>query len=307
MNINDLDLNLLRLFDAVYTYKKVSLAADSLGISQPAASQGLSRLRSMFNDSLFVRATGGVKPTPRAERLATSVRNALDILNHALTDTDVFEPAHSQRVFRIQMMSDMGEDRFLPGLLAEIEHAAPRIKLETVVSDGVDLSHAMDNGQVDFAFGYFPRLHGSRSLRLFDDRYVVLSRKGHPLQARAKDNRVPVALLQTVEFAGVETHADTLRMLKLLGMESRLRLVTQHFMTLPAIVRATNLCAVVPSSTAHVFNRHDEFDLIEPEDLPLRNFTVSLYWSRRFDEDAGVMWFKQLARKLFAKPPYKLG
>ena len=78
MNINDLDLNLLRLFDAVYTYKKVSLAADSLGISQPAASQGLSRLRSMFNDSLFVRATGGVKPTPRAERLATSVRNALD-------------------------------------------------------------------------------------------------------------------------------------------------------------------------------------------------------------------------------------
>ncbi|MBF24454.1 MAG: LysR family transcriptional regulator [Pusillimonas sp.] len=307
MNINDLDLNLLRLFDAVYTYKKVSLAADSLGISQPAASQGLSRLRSMFNDSLFVRATGGVKPTPRAERLATSVRNALDILNHALTDTDIFDPAESQRVFRIHMMSDMGEDRFLPGLLAEIEHAAPRIKLETVISDGVDLSHAMDNGQVDFAFGYFPRLHGSRSLRLFDDRYVVLSRKGHPLQARAKDHRVPVALLQTVEFAGVETHADTLRMLKLLGMENRLRLVTQHFMTLPAIVRATNLCAVVPSSTAHVFNRHDEFYLIEPEDLPLRNFSVSLYWSRRFDEDAGVMWFKQLARKLFAQPPYKLG
>ena len=301
MNINDLDLNLLRLFDAVYTYKKVSLAADSLGISHPAASQGLSRLRSMFNDSLFVRATGGVKPTPRAERLATSVRNALDILNQALTDTDIFDPVHSQRVFRIHMMSDMGEDRFLPGLLAEIEHAAPRIKLETVISDGVDLSHAMDNGQVDFAFGYFPRLHGSRSLRLFDDRYVVLSRKGHPLQARAKDHRVPVALLQTVEFAGVETHADTLRMLKLLGMENRLRLVTQHFMTLPAIVRATNLCAVVPSSTAHVFNRHDEFYLIEPEDLPLRNFSVSLYWSRRFDEDAGVMWFKQLARKLFAQ------
>ena len=137
MNINDLDLNLLRLFDAVYTYKKVSLAADSLGISQPAASQGLSRLRSMFNDSLFVRATGGVKPTPRAERLATSVRNALDILNHALTDTDIFDPAESQRVFRIHMMSDMGEDRFLPGLLAEIEHAAPRIKLETVISTGL--------------------------------------------------------------------------------------------------------------------------------------------------------------------------
>lgn len=306
MNINDLDLNLLRLFDAVYTQKKVSLAADSLGISQPAASQGLSRLRGMFNDSLFVRATGGVKPTPRAERLATSVRNALDILDHALTDTDTFNPAHSQRVFRIHMMSDMGEDRFLPGLLAEIEHCAPKIKLETVVSDGVDLSQAMDSAQVDFAFGYFPRLHGSRSLRLFDDRYVVLLRKGHPLQAQAKDHRVPVALLQTVEFVGVETHADTLRMLKLLGMENRLRLVTQHFMTLPAIIRATNLCAVVPRSTARIFNRHHEFALIEPEDLPLRNFTVSLYWSRRFDEDVGVMWFKQLARKLFAQPPYNL-
>src|SRR5690606_40784066 len=112
MNIDDLDLNLLRLFDAIYTRKKVSLAADWLGISQPAASQGLARLRKLLGDRLFVRAPGGVKPTPRAERLAVSIRHALDVLEQGLADADLFDPAHSQRVFRIHMMSDMGEDRF---------------------------------------------------------------------------------------------------------------------------------------------------------------------------------------------------
>src|SRR5690606_15539825 len=108
MNVNDLDLNLLRLFNAVYTRNKVSLAADSLGISQPAASQGLARLRTLTGDPLFVRAPGGVRPTQRAERLAVAVRNALDMLDQALADTEAFEPARSQRMFRIQMMSDMG-------------------------------------------------------------------------------------------------------------------------------------------------------------------------------------------------------
>jgi len=304
MNVSDLDLNLLRLFNAIYTCNKVSLAADSLGISQPAASQGLARLRVLVGDPLFVRAPGGVRPTQRAERLAAAVRNALEILDLALADTDTFDPAQSQRVFRIQMMSDMGEDRFLPGLLAEMERQAPRIGLKSISLETLELAQAMDNAQVDFAFGYFPRLNGTRRVQLFNDRYVVMLRKRHPLLLRAKDHRVPAALLQQVEFVAVETHLDTLRMLKLLGLEHRLRLVSQHFMTLPSIIRATNLCAIVPDTTVSEFNRHGEFAYIEPLDLPLRNFTVSLYWSRRFEQDAGIIWFRNLASQLFARSPY---
>src|SRR5690606_32084763 len=132
MNVSDLDLNLLRLFNAIYTRNKVSLAADSMGISQPAASQGLARLRVLVGDPLFVRAPGRVRPKQRDGRLAAEVRNALDRLDLALADTDAFDAAESQRVCRIQMMSDMGEDRFLPGLLAEIERQAPRIGLKSI-------------------------------------------------------------------------------------------------------------------------------------------------------------------------------
>lgn len=304
MNVSNLDLNLLRLFNAIYTRNKVSLAADSLGISQPAASQGLARLRVLVGDPLFVRAPGGVRPTQRAERLAAAVRNALEILDLALADTDAFDPARSQRVFQIQMMSDMGEDRFLPGLLAEIERQAPRVGLKSVSLETLELAQAMDNAQVDFAFGYFPRLNGTRRVKLFNDRYVVLLRKGHPLLSRAKDHRVPAALLQQVGFVAVETHLDTLRMLKLLGLEHQLRLVSQYFMTLPSIIRATDLCAIVPHTAVSEFNRHGEFAYIEPLDLPLRNFTVSLYWSRRFEQDAGIIWFRDLASRLFARSPY---
>lgn len=301
MNVQDLDLNLLRLFDAVYTRKKVSLAADALGISQPAASQGLGRLRALLDDPLFVRGPGGMRPTPRAERLASAVRNALDILQQALADTDAFDPALSQRVFRLQMMSDMGEDRYLPPLLAELQTVAPKITLHTETVPTTRLAQAMDNGQVDFAFGVFPRLTGTHRLTLFHDRYVVLLRKNHPFLKEAVDGRVALAKLQALEFAAVETHAHTLRMLKLLGIEHHLRLVAQHFMTLPSIIRSTNLGALVPRTTALGFNRHNEFAFVEPQDLPLRDFTVSLYWSRRHHEDPGVVWFRNLARRLLLK------
>src|SRR5690606_4089317 len=205
---------------------------------------------------------------------------------------------------RIHMMSDMGEDRFLPQLLAAMEKCAPRLRLETVTLPITELVGAMDEGRVDFAFGSLPRLMGSRCMPLFDDQYVIMLGRHHPLLARLKSSRTLTSMLQSLEFVGANTHADTLRMLKLLGLESRLRLVTEHFLVLPSIVHETNLCAVLPRSTAYEFQRYRDFALIEPRDLPLRDFTVSLYWSRRFDEDPGVVWFRQLARGLFQKPPY---
>ena len=87
MNIKDLDLNLLRLFDAVWRTRSVSLAAQQLGMSQPAASQGLARLRSVLGDALFERSGAGVRPTPRADRLAQSVQLALGTIEEALGET----------------------------------------------------------------------------------------------------------------------------------------------------------------------------------------------------------------------------
>src|SRR5258708_27185029 len=100
MHIGKLDMNLLRVFDAVYRLRSVSRASDDLGLSQPATSQAISRLRLGLKDALFVRAQGGVAPTPKAQRLAVAVRQAMATLESALLEADQFEPPHARRTFR---------------------------------------------------------------------------------------------------------------------------------------------------------------------------------------------------------------
>ena len=124
MNIKDLDLNLLRLFDAVWRTRSVSLAAQQLGMSQPAASQGLARLRTMLGDALFERSGSGVRPTPRADRLAQGVQIALGTIEEALNASQVFDPLRSKRVLRVHL-SDIGEARFLPELVLTLQRAIP--------------------------------------------------------------------------------------------------------------------------------------------------------------------------------------
>ncbi|RYY81048.1 MAG: LysR family transcriptional regulator, partial [Comamonadaceae bacterium] len=127
MHLKDLDLNLLRLFDAVYRCASVSRAAEQLDLTQPAASQGLTRLRTLLHDPLFVRASGGVAPTPKARRLAAPVRSALVLLEQALNESAAFDPLRSGRTFRIHM-SDIGEARFLPELMAALRTLAPGVR-----------------------------------------------------------------------------------------------------------------------------------------------------------------------------------
>ncbi|MCC2675271.1 MAG: transcriptional regulator, LysR family-like protein, partial [Ramlibacter sp.] len=130
MHINLIDLNLLRLFDAVYRTGNVSRAAELLDLTQPAASQGLARLRALINDPLFMRAAGGVRPTPKAQRLAGPVRDALATLEQALGETAGFVPMQSSRTFHIHM-SDIGEGRFLPQLMLALRERAPEVRIET--------------------------------------------------------------------------------------------------------------------------------------------------------------------------------
>ncbi|MDB5829614.1 MAG: transcriptional regulator, LysR family, partial [Variovorax sp.] len=161
MHINDVDLNLLRLFDAVYRARSVSRAAEQLGLTQPAASHGLSRLRHLLQDALFTRAPGGVAPTPRAERLAVAVQSALGTLEEALFEPDRFEPTASRKTFRIHM-SDIGEGRFLPALMGRLGELAPGVRLETEPFAPAEIAPALDSGRIDFAFGFLPKVRDTQ-------------------------------------------------------------------------------------------------------------------------------------------------
>ena len=294
MHLKDIDLNLLRLFDAVYRTRNVSRAAELLDLTQPAASQGLSRLRTLVQDPLFMRTAGGVQPTPKAQRLADPVRLALATLEQALGESAGFDPARATRTFQLHL-SDIGEARFLPELMVALRERAPGVRVQARPLPREQVTEALDAGRIDFAIGFLPMVRETQRVRLLDDRYVVLLREGHPFTRRRRSGAALLQAMAELEFVAVRSHADTLRILQQCKLQERLRLVIEHFLALPVIVRGTDLAAILPRKLASGFEGHA---IVEPA-FPQRDFTVSLHWSRRFEAEPGNRWLRALIEELF--------
>lgn len=298
MHVNDLDLNLLRVFDAIYRAGSVSRAAALLGMAQPATSQALTRLRLLLKDPLFVRAGGGVAPTPRAQRMAHGVQSALATVQAVLHADDRFDAATAQATLRLHL-SDIGEARFLPQLMAALHARAPGVRMETMPWPHEQIALALDSGALDFALGFLPSVQGTQHAEVLHDRYGVLLREGHPLLARRRRTRVwgPDELAQ-LEYVAVRSHAQTLRILRMLRLESRVRLTAAHFLAVPAIVRQTDLGVLMPLEIASGFSGSGGYTLIDAA-LPAQRFTVSLHWSPRYENDPLLRWARALILELF--------
>jgi DNA-binding transcriptional LysR family regulator len=186
MNVQDIDLNLLRVFDAVLRERGVTPAAARLGLTQPAVSNALARLRALFGDALFVRTSTGMDATPFARGVAEPVRQALALLESALAHGPGFEPASSTRAFRFYM-SDLGQIEFLPPLIERVQRAAPGVRLEAAALDVEDIAGALGTGALDLAIGFLPGLGPPvRRRALFRDPYMCLMRADHPIKALTK-------------------------------------------------------------------------------------------------------------------------
>ena len=293
MHIKDLDLNLLRIFDAVYRQRSVSRAAEALALSQPAVSQGLTRLRLVLKDALFTRAGRGVAPTPSADALAHAVQQALRLVGEALQGAERFDPAHARRTFRIHM-SDLGESEFLPGLMHAVRRLAPGVRIETRQLDYAQVENALDTGQIDLAFGYLPGVEKVQHQRLFAERYVVIARTDHPRLVA----RPALQTLARLDYVVVRHHTETVRLLDRLGLNDRVRLSTPHFMVIPAIVRATDLVVVLPLRIATKFAQDGTLRIVQPR-WRVSDFDVGLHWSGRAQNDPANRWLRELAIAIF--------
>ncbi|MCH4589775.1 LysR family transcriptional regulator, partial [Achromobacter xylosoxidans] len=151
-DLRDVDLNLLILFQHLLEDRNLSAVARRLDLSQPAVSNALRRLRLAFGDELFVRTAQGMLPTPRAQRLAGPVSEALAMLSQALQDQDAFDAATSTRRFRVAM-TDVGEIHFMPRLMEVCVQVAPQVRIDSVRVQGPDLPREMEAGRVDLAIG----------------------------------------------------------------------------------------------------------------------------------------------------------
>jgi DNA-binding transcriptional LysR family regulator len=185
MKLTDIDLNLLVVFDRLVQDGRVSRVAESLGLSQPAVSNALRRLRDLLDDELFLRTPTGMAPTPYALQLAEPVAQALRGLQGALNVRASFDPARSERCFTLAM-TDVGEIYFLPVLMDTLAREAPGVTLRCVPVADAALREDMAAGRVDLALGSLPQLQaGFFQQALFRQRYVALMREGHPLTTRS--------------------------------------------------------------------------------------------------------------------------
>ena len=286
MNVNDIDLNLLKIFEAVYAERSVSRAAERVGLTQPSVSHGLARLRALFRDLLFVRVKGGVEPTAAAKRIAPALAAALRSVQTVLDDAVGFDPATAEREFRVHM-SDLGEMVFLPPLMRAIRERAPHVSLETRQLDWAELPIALEHGAIDMAIGHLPSLIGAFAHQhLFKEEYVTLRRS-----AIGPSSRTP-------DYIAVTSHPPTLAILAESGLIDRVKLSIPHFMVVPAILAEVDYAVIVPRTVARAFRRYG-LDRIAPLRVPQRHFDVGLFWTRRQDTEPGHRWMRALFMELF--------
>ena len=300
MNMTDLDLNLLRVFDAIATEGNVTVAGERIGLSQPAMSNALSRLRQLFDDPLFVRTPRGMRATPFAQQLAQPVREALRLVQGALQQHAGFEPRTSGNTFRL-FMSDIGEMVFLPGLLERIKHDAPGVKIEVVRIPIKDVHAALEAGELDLAVGFLPGLTtGMRQQPLFREHYVCMLRADHPVigaKISAKQFREAAHVLVSYAGTGHQMIEETF---VAQGLGERIAVRVPHFLVVPMILARTDLLVTVPSRVAAVFAQLGNFKVLKlPIAMP--SFEVRLHWHQRYHQDRANRWLRQMMTELYAE------
>jgi DNA-binding transcriptional LysR family regulator len=298
-DISSLDLNLLRLFEAIYRHRNISRAANELGMSQPATSQGLMRLRLAIKDPLFERTAGGVRPTERAHRLARAVQPAMALLQTGVQDEEKFDPRTSTGQIKLHL-TDIGEARFLPQLMNAVQARAPNVQIFAAPWPVDQIAPALHSGELNFAIGFLPPIDGAAQCELLTDRYELVLRSNHPFLRAARTRAAMRQRLAELEFVAVRSHGQTLRMLEALKLQHRVRLIASSFLALPEVVRSSNLAVLMPRQIAQRFQPADAFTLIDPG-VPRADFRVALHWSRRHERTGLNRWCLALLRELFAE------
>lgn len=292
-DFNKVDLNLLRVFQAVLEERSLTHAGKRLGLSQPATSYALGRLRAMFDDPLFVRTPEGMLPTSVAQRLKDPIGRALAAAREALRHGEPFDPATSTREFRVSM-SDVGEQAFLPSICEKLQELAPRVRIAAEAVPVTEVEERMRLGQLDFAIGNLPSLKTTTEhALLFKDEYACMTRKRSGLPAK----RLTAEQFQQMSHVAVasldRSHVLIEESLRLGGLYRRIALRVSHFNVTPEILLRTDWMVTLPRGVADIFNDANQF-AVYPPPIDLPHFESTIHWHELYGSDEGNRWFRQL-------------
>ncbi len=299
MELDDIDLNQLVLLHHLMVERRVSKVAARLGLTQPAVSNSLARLRRLFGDELFVRTPSGMVPTPFAEQLAEPVGYALAMIHSGLNQQTRFDPASVKRSVTIGM-TDIGEIVFLPLLVERLGREAPGVTLNTVRNTAVNLRDDMESGKVDLAIGLLPLLKaGFFQRRLFRQRYVCLFRQGHRLDKKKLSLSDYRAAEHLVVVSAGTGHGKIDELLQRAGVERTVRLTVPHFVGVGHILQRTDLVATVPERLAQ--RLAEPFWLTyRPHPVKLPEVAINLFWHAKVHRSPANQWLRTVVVDLFA-------
>ncbi|BFG73368.1 LysR family transcriptional regulator [Paraburkholderia terrae] len=297
-SIDHVDLNLLRVFQAIVDERSLTKAGERLALSQPAISYSLARLRTLFDDPLFIRTRSGMQPTPIALELASIVGRALDTVREALRYAESFDPATSTRTFRLSL-SDAGEMAYLPAICEALHERAPRVKLSVEPLPVEEIEDALRSSRLDFAIGNLPMLMArTRHQLLFEETYVCMTRKRRGLPAGSALSLEHFLQASHVQVRSVEhSHHALDDALRAQGVGRNIVLQLPHFVALPGVLAVTDLFATLPQRLAGILNGNDAFRIYTlPVAIP--QATVTMHWHEHFHEDEGIAWMRDLMAEM---------
>ncbi|MBB2930639.1 LysR family transcriptional regulator [Paraburkholderia silvatlantica] len=293
-SLDHVDLNLLRVFNAIIEERSLTRAGQRLALSQPAVSYALGRLRTLFDDPLFIRTRVGMQPTPIALELAGIVGRALDTVREALRYAERFDPRVSTRTFRLSL-SDAGELAYLPPICEALHRLAPQVRLRIEPTPVEQIEEALRVSRLDFAIGNLPELAAhTRHRLLFDETYVCMTRRRRGLPRGPQIDLASFTAATHVQVLSVEhSHHALEDAFRANGVGRNTVLELPHFVALPSVLAVTGYYATLPRRLAQIFNRGGEFRIYDlPVELP--GAAVTMHWHENFDGDEGNVWLREL-------------
>ncbi|AHJ77372.1 LysR family transcriptional regulator [Kosakonia sacchari] len=291
-----IDLNLLIAFAVLFREQSVSAAADKLHLGQPAVSGVLSRLRTLFDDPLFIRSGHKMQPTARAVELHTELLPLLEQLQSALFQQTAFDPQTASVTLTLGM-ADWVEMWLMPKLIPALQQAAPGMRLNVVASDPFSDAGRLEGGEMDMAISVAEA--GPRWLErevLTTMPFITL---WHPQQLTLSapldiDTFSAQPHLMVSYREATSSHFDTL--LAKTGHQRRIHYTTPHFAALPGLLETMPALATVPAGLAQEWQRTRGF-ASSPLPLDVQPIEVAMLWHQRHSSDPAVMWLKEFIAK----------
>lgn len=303
MNFHGIDLNLLAAFDALMNERNVTRAAARVGVSQPAMSSALARLRTLLNDPLFLRNANGLLPTPKARELAEPIAQALQGIEAALLPKPRFEPANATINFTLGL-SEYPAFILLPTLYQALAQQGSGLSLSVhAISDRDSAVDLLDAGTIDAAIGVPPSHAENRILThpLLRDAFVTIVRRGHPLVQQGMNMAVFLELSHLLVSPEGDRYGLVDQALAYLGQRRTLALTLPQMFAAPQVVAQTDIAATIMKRVATHSPAWEQLAVFTPP-VHLPEITYNLMWHRRNDTHPAQQWLRQLCTTLADQP-----